>query len=226
MHLRGIPSGTVILAGSFSADSQGRWYVNCPIRIPANWFKRASNASLGVDLGLNDLAGLSDGNTVENPRHFRRLESHLGIAQRARKKRRVRAIHNQIANARRDYLHKASAAIAKAHDIIVVGKVSSSKLSRTSMAKSVQDAGWGIFKTQLAYKAIRHGGRYVEVSEKWTTQLCSRCGSLGGPKGIAQLGIREWTCGDCGARHQRDTNAARNILARGLASLAEGALRV
>jgi putative transposase len=225
MHTRKMPAGAVIGAGSFSADAKGHWYINLPIEFPEGWFARAGRSTIGVDLGLKTLATLSDGQTVERERHFDKMEQRLAVSQRARKKRRSRTINASIANARKDYLHKTSATLAKAHDIIIVGDVSSSKLSRTDMAKSVQDASWYTFKRCLSYKAIRHGGKYLEVSEYNTTQICSECGALPDkrPKGIGDLGIREWTCGECGAHHNRDINAAKNILARGLASLAEGA---
>lgn len=126
----------------------------------------------------------------------------------------------------KDYLHKASTRIALAHSVIVVGNVSSSKLARTRMAKSVLDAGWSTLRNQLSYKAMRHGGTYIEVNEAYTSQTCSTCGATpeGRPKGIAGLEIRKWECGGCGAIHDRDVNAALNIARRGLATLAEGVL--
>jgi len=102
----------------------------------------------------------------------------------------------------------------------VVGNVSSSKLTQTNMAKSVNDAGWALFKNLLSYKAIARKVVYCEVSEHLTTQTCSRCGALGGPKGRKGLGIREWVCDECGAIHDRDVNAALNILRLGHQSLA------
>ena len=90
------------------------------------------------------------------------------------------------------------------------------------MAKSSLDAGWASFKTMLEYKCNRADVVYVEVNEAFTTQTCSSCGNKEGPKGVAGLGMREWSC-SCGAIHDRDTNAAQNILARGLASLVVGA---
>jgi transposase len=92
------------------------------------------------------------------------------------------------------------------------------------MAKSVLDAGWSSFRQKLAYKAVRHGAWFDEVSERLTTQICSHCGAMPDerPKGIADLGIREWACGSCGSKHDRDTNAAVNILRRGRATLAVG----
>ena len=224
MHMRDVPTDAVIRSGSFSQDARGNWYINAPVEFP-DAERSSPNACVGIDLGVKKLATLSGGDVVAMTALFRASETKLGTAQRARKTKRARAIHAKIANRRRDYLHKASAKIAKEFGLIVVGDVSPSKLSQTRMAKSVHDAGWSDFKRMLSYKAIRHGGRMIEVPEIMTTQLCSSCTARSGPKGIAQLGIREWTCGGCGATHDRDVNAARNILARGLASLAEGAAR-
>ena len=102
--------------------------------------------------------------------------------------------------------------------LIVVGDVSSSKLVKTKMAKSVYDAGWHMFKTMLEYKARRHNATFKVVNEAWTSQACSACGSRTceqRPKGIAGLGIRDWRC-DCGVLHDRDVNASLNILSLGL----------
>lgn len=96
------------------------------------------------------------------------------------------------------------------------------------MAKSVLDAGWSDFKRMLSYKSIRNGGSTLEVSESLTTQVCSECGCLppSRPKGIADLSKRVWACDDCGTEHDRDVNAARNILRIGLDALVEGARHV
>ena len=223
MHWREMPEGVAICAGSFSQDARGRWYINYLVEMPAR--ERSAKKAVGIDLGLKDLATLSDGQTVENHRHYRRLEDRLATAQRANKKMLVKSIHAQITNARKDYLHKVSADIAARHNVIVVGNVSPSKLTQTRMAKSVLDAGWADFKNMLSYKAIRHGGVMIEVDESYTSQTCSSCGCRPPerPRGIAGLGIREWECSECGTVHDRDVNAARNILAIGLDSLAEGA---
>ena len=182
---------------------------------------------VGIDLGLKDLATLSTGEKVEVPKFYRRSEQRLATVQRARKTKRARAIHAKIANRRKDFLHKASAKLAKEYGFIFVGGVSPSKLAQTRMAKSVLDAGWSRFRDMLAWKLrLRSGGMLLEVSEHHTTQTCSECGRLPSsrPRGIAGLGIREWTCDDCGAVHDRDVNAAKNILRCGLTALAEGAL--
>jgi transposase len=101
-------------------------------------------------------------------------------------------------------------------DYIAVGNVNAAALARTRRAKSIHDASWSMFRNQLAYKAVKHGAWFEEVDEKLTSQVCSSCGALpdSRPKGIADLGIREWTCSGCGAEHDRDVNAAKNILAR------------
>jgi putative transposase len=223
MHLRDLAPGVKIGAGSFNADSKGRWYLNIPVEIECS--NSAPLSRVGIDLGLHSLATLSTGAKVEAPRFYRASEEKLGMAQRARKTKRVRAIHAKVGNRRKDFLHKASAKIAKEFGLIVIGDVSPKKLAKTGMAKSVLDAGWSDFKRMLSYKAIRHGGSALEVSERYTSQVCSTCGSMSPsrPKGIADLSKRNWVCDDCGTAHCRDTNAALNILRVGLDALIGGA---
>lgn len=223
MHMRDLPSGTKIGAGSFSQDSKGYWYINCPVEIATADY--APLTRVGIDLGLISLATLSNGGKIEMPRFYRKSEAALATAQRARKTKRARAVNAKIANRRKDFMHKASTALAKECGLIVIGDVSPSKLAQTRMAKSINDAGWSDLKRMLSYKSIRNGGSCLEVSEYMTSQACSSCGALPPerPKGIAGLGIREWTCSVCGAVHDRDVNAARNILRLGLETLAEGA---
>lgn len=202
--------------GAFVEDARGRWYVCFLVEVPDTLEQGA--AEIGIDLGLKTLATLSDGTNVPALQHYRQYERALATAQRAGNRRRAKAIHAKIKNARQDQHHKASAKIARENRVIVVGNVNSSKLAKTRMAKSVSDAGWSQFRAQLRYKASRHGAVFLEVNEAWTSQLCSDCGVVGGPKGIAQLGIRAWECSSCGASHDRDVNAARNILALGLSA--------
>lgn len=225
LHWRKIPDGAIIHAGSFNQDARRRWYINMPIEFPVELFGRPATNVVGIDLGLDNLATLSTGERIEAPRYYRRYETKLGNAQRAKKKRLRRTISNKIACCRKDHLHKLSIRIAIAFDVICVGNISGAKLAQTRMAKSVFDAGWSTLRNQLAYKAIRHGARFMEVNEAYTTQVCSTCGTLpeGRPKGIAGLGIRQWTCERCGANHDRDVNAALNIARLGLETLAEGA---
>lgn len=208
--------------GSFSEDSRGRWYFNIAVEVPEE--TSTAKGQVGIDLGLEETAVCSDGTRLEAGRFYRGLEEKLAVAQRANKKKRVKAIHAKIKNRRLDSTHKFSRKLANSNALIVVGNVSSSKLAKTRMAKSVYDAGWHMLKTQLDYKCAYAGGVFIEVDEANTTQTCSNCGCKpqSRPKGIAGLGIREWTCDECGAHHDRDENSGKNILALGHERLAVG----
>ena len=203
-------------AGAFVQDARGRWYVTFQRDVKDDL--SAGNGEVGIDLGLTTLATCSDGSKVLALQHYRKYETALAISQRARNKARVRAIHARIANARRHHLHVASTKLARENSLIVVGNVNASNLAKTRMAKSVLDAGWSAFRHMLRYKAARRQAVYVEADERYSSQTCSCCGAIPGssPKGMGALGIRHWTCSGCGASHDRDVNAARNILRAGL----------
>ncbi|MDY0415643.1 MAG: transposase, partial [Pseudomonas sp.] len=209
-------------SASFNEDARGRWYFNVVVDVQAEI--PTGQDRIGIDLGLTDTATCSDGTKLESGRFYRGLEEKLAIAQRARNKTQVKTLHAKIANRRKDALHKFSRTLVNRCGEIYVGNVSSLKLVKTTMAKSVLDTGWGQLKTMLDYKCAHAGIVFKEVNEAYTTQTCSSCGSLpeSRPKGIAGLGIREWTCSGCGVAHDRDTNAARNILAVGHGRLAVG----
>jgi putative transposase len=213
------PLPKIVKGGAFVEDSQGLWYVALHVEVGA--LPTGKEGPVGIDLGLKHLAVTSDGEKIGNSKAYRSLEQKLAVAQRAGNRRRAKAIHAKIRNVRQDHLHKESSKIAKRYGLIVVGNVSSSKLAKTRMAKSVLDAGWSTFRSMLEYKASRHRAEYREVDEKFTTQTCSSCGNSaaeGRPKGIAGLGIREWVCSACGVVHDRDVNAAQNILILGLSA--------
>lgn len=146
---------------------------------------------------------------------YRRYEDDLARAQRAGNKKRTRAIHAKIANARRHYLHVVSAKLTSENGFVAVGDVSASAIAKTGMGKSVHDAGWSAFRRMLRYKLARRQAAYVEVDERYTSQTCSVCGSLRGPRGLEGLGVRQWSCTECGTHHQRDVNSARLILMSG-----------
>ncbi|TFZ80197.1 RNA-guided endonuclease InsQ/TnpB family protein, partial [Candidatus Macondimonas diazotrophica] len=215
-HSRPLPEGKIKDGTNFSQDRRGNWYLNIVIEV-ADAQVREVLTGVGIDLGLKEFATLSTGEKIDNPRHYRALEEKLAKAQRAKKKRQAAKIHAKITNRRNDFLHKLSHRIVREFDHIAVGNVNAAGLAKTSMAKSVLDAGWSSFRNMLAYKAVRHGAWFEEVNEAFSSQVCSSCGSLpdSRPKGIADLGIREWQCSDCGANHDRDTNAALNILRSG-----------
>lgn len=209
-------------SGSFSEDSRGRWYFNAVVECAIE--PSTGTTSVGIDLGLKTTATCSDGVVLDRKERYRASAEKLGKAQRARKKGRVKAIHAKIKNQRKDDNHKFSTMLVKRHGAIFVGDVNSSALVKTKMAKSVLDAGWFQLKTFLSYKAIAHSVLFEVVNEKYSTQTCSCCGVISdnSPKGRAGLAIREWTCPDCGTKHDRDVNAAMNILAVGHDRLAVG----
>lgn len=213
-----------IRAGNLCEDARGRWYLNACVAVPvAEPTDQASvRRDLGIDLGLADLVATSDGEKVTAPQFYRGLEPKLAVAQRARKRGRVRAIHAKIANRRKDSLHQFSTRLVRAYDTIFVGNVNASALAKTPHAKSVLDAGWSAFRTMLRYKCDFAGATFAEVDEAFSTQTCSACDSRSGPKGIAGLGIRAWTCSECATVHDRNVNASKNILAAGRRRLAEG----
>ncbi|WP_139313525.1 RNA-guided endonuclease InsQ/TnpB family protein [Rhodoferax antarcticus] len=175
-------------SGSFCEDARGRWYLNVTVDVkkpPSSQGK----GSIGIDLGLNDFAVMSDGTKIEAQRIYRGAEQKLAVAQRANSKKRIKALHAQIANRRRDFLHKLSTELVQNNGAIFVGDVNACGLGKTTLSKSVYDSGWSTFRTML------------------------RCKSYSA--------VRQWTCSVCGIGHDRDTNAAKNILARGLALMAD-----
>jgi IS605 OrfB family transposase len=129
--------------------------------------------------------------------------------------RQAKRLHRTAARRRKDALHKFSKKIVSTYQTIKIGDVSSLKLAKTRMAKSVLDAGWGMLKTQLQYKGQQAGRCVRIVSERNTTRTCSSCKALTGPAGLDMLVVRSWVCRACGDRHDRDVNAARNILTAG-----------
>lgn len=217
---RDLQDGQTFGAGAFNQDARGHWFINLPVEVVN--LDSANGDAIGIDLGLKDLANISDGSKIEHPAYYRRMEQRIAVSQRAKHKKQVKKLHAKAKAQRNDFLHKASATLVRQHGAIFVGNVKPSAIAKTNMGKSSLDAGWALFKQQLQYKAIRHGVLFAEVNEAYTTQTCSQCASVEGPKGVAGLGIRQWTC-SCGAVHDRDTNAAKNIVARGLASLVVGA---
>ncbi|RQS53805.1 transposase, partial [Burkholderia sp. Bp8963] len=143
-------------AGSFNEDSRGRWYVNIAVKVKVEEARVPDGASvLGIDLGLKTMAAYSDGTDFDMPKWYRQAEEKLGIAQRANKKRLVKTIHARIANQRKDAIHKETTALVQRHAAIFVGNVSAKAMAKTN-GKSVLDASWTTFRTQLKYKAIGH----------------------------------------------------------------------
>jgi putative transposase len=205
------PVEGVIKTGSFTQDARGRWYVNFQCEV-AEATASVGALALGIDLGLQSQIACSDGVIYRRENLTRAHEDALALAQRAHKKKRARAIQAKIANTRQDWTHKATTAIARRAKLIVVGDVSSAKLTKTAFAKSTYDAAWHSVRHQLTYKAKRLAGVCVSGSEMFSSVTCSACLQQTGPRGRRTLGVRVWVCPNCGVAHDRDVNAAKNIL--------------
>jgi putative transposase len=188
---------------------------------------RELDTEVGIDLGLTHFAVLSDGTKVSSPKFLRRAEKKLkrlqqdlsrkegGSNNRAKARAKLARQHAKVADQRRDWHHKASTRIIRDNQAVYVEDLAVSGLARTRMAKSVHDAGWSQFLAMLEYKAAKHGRAFARIGRfEPTSQICSACKAKDGPK---PLGVREWTCQNCEAVHDRDLNAARNILAAGQA---------
>jgi putative transposase len=201
-----------IKTGSFTQDARGRWYVNLQCEV-ADLAEPIGHLDLGIDLGLKNQIACSDGVIYSRENLTRQHEDALAMAQRAHKKHRAKAIQAKIANTRSDWTHKATTDIARRAKLIVVGDVSSAKLAKTPFAKSTYDAAWHSVRYQLTYKANRLAGVCVPGREMFSSVTCSDCGTRSGPSGLSALGVRKWICPCCGVTHERDVNAAKNILA-------------
>ena len=135
------------------------------------------------------------------------------MAQRAHKKQRVQALHARIPNVRKDWTHQATTAIARRAKRMVIGDVSSPTLVKTPCATSTYEAAWGIVRHQLPYKAKRLAGVSVDGHARFSRVTCADCGARSGPRGLRGLGVSTWVCTGGGVAHEREVNAARNILA-------------
>ena len=211
-----------------SREPDGRWHVTFMIDGDGPEPLPKTGGAVGADMGVKDFAVTSDGRRMPNPRHLERKARNLaryqrrlarcqnGSANRAKAKARVARAHRKVRNARGDYLHRASTRLVRENDVIVIEDLAVKNMVRNRrLARAISDCGWGEFRRQLAYKCERHG-RELVVIDRWypSSKTCSACGHL-----LAELPLstRHWTCPGCGTRHDRDINAAKNILAAGLA---------
>jgi putative transposase len=203
--------GVTWQAGCFAQDAVGDWWLCLPVKIEAEQ-TIAPWEAVGIDLGLKDIAVTSEGERLPAGRWTQGYAEKLASAQRRGHKRQAKRIHRKASRCRADALHKFSRKIVDRYQNIIVGDVSSLKLVRTRMAKSVLDSGWGMLKNFLDYKSQQAARTFEVVSERNTSATCSTCGVLSGPRGVNGLIVRSWVCSDCGELHDRDQNAARNIL--------------
>jgi putative transposase len=209
-----------------SRDPCGRWYVSLAVDVPAPEPLPATGRAVGVDLGVTDFAVTSDEQRIPNPRHLERRAINLARYQRRtarcqpgsanRGKAKAARAHRKVRAARTDFLHKTSTSLVRDHDLICLEDLAVKNMVRNrKVAKAISDCGWGTLRDIPEYKAARYGRRVI-VIDRWfpSSKMCSACGHV-----LAELGlkIRMWQCPSCGTRHDRDVNAAKNILAAGLA---------
>jgi putative transposase len=217
-----------------SREADGRWYVTFAIDAEAPGPLEPAGHAAGVDLGVKDFAVTSDAERIANPRHLARKAANLaryqrrlarcrkGSANRAKARAKAARAHRKVRDARRDFLHRASTRLVRGNDMIVIEDLAVQNMIRNrTLARAIADCGWGQFRRQLEYKCQR-AGRELIVIDRWypSSRTCSACGRL-----LAELSLstRHWTCPSCGSRHDRDINAAKNILAAGQAVTACGA---
>jgi putative transposase len=201
----------------------GRWHVCFQVEINVDTLKHPG-PTVGVDVGIHHALALSTGEFVDSPRHLDKAQANLRVLQRtvARRKRggknRRKAIrqlarqHEKVANARRDFWHKATRKLVDQFGVLVVEELNLNLMLRNgSLARAAHDIGLGMFRNLLTYKAIEAGGEVVAINPRNTSQVCSGCGCIV----HKALSVRVHHCFDCGLMLDRDTNAALNILSAG-----------
>lgn len=206
-------------------DTAGRCFVSIRIKV-AHVALPATDSVVGIDLGIASLVTLSTGEKIDNPRFAARDAKRLAKAQRAlahkqkgskrreKAKRRVARIHARIADRRQDTLHKLSTRLIRENQTIAVESLAVKNMIKNhALAAAISDSGWGEFVRQLRYKADWYGRTLVEI-DRWypSSKRCHRCGHI---VETLPLDIRQWTCPECGAVHDRDVNAAINIAGAG-----------
>jgi putative transposase len=230
---RPLPQGVSPSTVTASQDSAGRWFVSLLCDDPSVRPLPVGGNTVGIDVGLNHLLTLSTGEKIANPRHERKDRALLaraqrnlakkakGSANRAKARRKAARVHTRIADRRRDMLHQLTTRLVRENQTLVIEDLTVRNMVKNySLARAISDAAWHEFRSLLEYKAAWYG-REVVVVDRFlpSSRLCSTCGAL---QEKMPLHVRTWTC-DCGTVHDRDVNAAKNLLAAGRAVTACGA---
>jgi putative transposase len=229
---RPLPDGCKPSSVTITKDEANRYFVSILVEEDIKPLE-VTPKMVGLDLGLKSMVITSDGHTYGNPKFFAKDEKKLAKAQRrhAKKKKgsknraksrlKVARIHKKIADRRRDYQHQLSIHIIRENQVVCVESLQVKNMVKNHcLAKAISDVGWSEFVRQLEYKAAWYGRTLVKI-DKWypSSKRCFDCGHI---LDSLQLDVREWTCPECGVVHDRDINAAKNILAAGLAVAACG----
>jgi len=219
--LPSVPSSVTVIR-----EPDGRYYASFVVERRAAPLP-ACESEVGIDLGLGRLVVTSDGVVIPNPRFLRVKERKLarmqralsrkpeGSANRAKARHRVAVMHRRVRESRLDHAHKTALKLVRDNQAVYAEDLAVSGLMRTRLAKSVADAGWSQLLRLIEEKAVQYGRTFKRIGRfEPTSQVCSACGVKDGPK---PLSVRTWACAACGSVHDRDVNAARNILAAGRA---------
>lgn len=213
-----------------SKDAAGRYFISILVEEDVQVLP-ISKKRVGMDLGLKDAAILSDGEKIPNPTYLRKAEKKLaraqrvmakkqkGSANRAKARQKVARLHAKVQDCRRDFLHKLTTRLVRENQVISAESLSVKNMIRNpSLAKAISDVGWGELVRQLQYKAQWYGRSFVQIDQWYpSSKRCSHCGHV---REKLELDIRSWVCPECDTHHDRDINAAQNILQAGLAILA------
>src|SRR6185312_12025055 len=229
---RPLPEGAEPSTVTVSRDAAGRWFVSLLVEETVEPHPQ-TDAAVGIDAGITSLLTLSTGEKIANPRHERRDRARLAKAQRAvarkvkgsanreKARRKVARAHARITDRRKDFLHKLSTRIVRENQAAVIEDLSVRNMVRNhSLARAISDASWSEFRRMLEYKADWHGRTVIALDRFYpSSKTCSACGAIAAKM---PLNVRAWECASCGTVHDRDVNAAKVILAAGLAVSACG----
>ena len=224
---REVPEDWSLKSVTVKRVPSGKYYVSILFEYENQIEEREMDRVLGLDFSMPDLYVTSEGEHCGYPKYFRQAEQKLARAQRRlskmqkgsanyrKQKVKVAKIHEKIANRRKDFLHKRSHEIAEEYDAVCIEDLDMQGMSKAlHFGKSVHDDGWGMFTRMLEYKLADRGGKLVKI-DRWypSSQMCSSCGHI--VPEVKDLGVRVWFCDWCLEYHDRDGNAAANILGEG-----------